>query len=163
MNGLVRYNSRGEFNSAFHYNRPGIHPDKLGKIFIETSKLLNSKNVSFHVGNFNDCLPMANDCVYLDPPYNDTDGCYHEKVDSQDIINYLRKLEQIGCYYLLSYDGIRGADTKIVEIPKELYSEHVLLNSGISGFNKLQKERVNVKESLYVKTRKVLLPLQQAS
>lgn len=151
MNGLVRYNNQGNFNSAFHYNRPGIHPDKLSKIFLETSKLLQSRNVSFHVGDFKDCTPMMNDCVYLDPPYNDTDGMYHGKVKTEDVVNYLRKLKSIGCTYLLTYDGIRNEESRVVKIPEDLYDEHIMLKNGTSGFNRLDNKYVIVKESLYIR------------
>lgn len=47
FNGLIRYNSSGEFNTPFHLNRKGIEPDKFEKIVLEWSRLLNENNTEF--------------------------------------------------------------------------------------------------------------------
>ncbi len=40
VNGLIRFNEKGEFNNSFHYSRPGIKPDSLRKIIYDWSSRL---------------------------------------------------------------------------------------------------------------------------
>ena len=52
---------------------------------------------------------------------------------------------------MLSFDGIRGDDSFLVELPKELYKRHELIPSGNSSFKKvMDKEQMQVYESLYL-------------
>ena len=54
---------------------------------------------------------------------------------------------------MLSFDGIAGKENNIVNVPKELYNQHILLNSGNSSFRRVVGKSVNtiVYESLYIK------------
>jgi DNA adenine methylase len=46
-----------------------------------------------------------------------------------------------------------GTENKIVDLPEDLYDDHVLLSSGNSSFRRVigKRNSVNVKESLYTK------------
>ncbi|MGG3986977.1 DNA adenine methylase [Bacillus smithii] len=46
-NGLIRYNSKGEFNTLFHFSRKGIKPKTLAEIILNWSNKLNEYNVKF--------------------------------------------------------------------------------------------------------------------
>lgn len=149
-NGLVRYNSLGEFNSPFHLTRNGIRPEKLEKLIVEWNELMETNKVSFLNCSYRDICPEKEDFVYVDPPYQNTKGIYHKEFDSEEFFDWLRELP---CSYALSYDGIAGGDDFTVDVPDDLYDEHFYIESGNSSFRRLFRGKNNVKvaESLYVK------------
>ena len=149
-NGLIRYNSDGEFNTSFHLNRNGIEPDKFAKIIQEWSELLNDNKVIFVTNDYQDIVPSYYDFVYLDPPYANTNGIYAENFDNNEFFQWLKNLK---CGWALSYNGKSGNEDNTFDVPKELYDEHVYLKSGNSSFKRLKevdKEAI-VYESLYIK------------
>lgn len=151
VNGLVRFNSKGEFNSAFNHLREGIHPDRLRKIVLEWSDKIQP--VKFNYNDYKETLKNVSekDFIYFDPPYADTDTMYFGKFNQQDFFNYLEQLNNKNIKWLLSYDGFAESENvKRNFVPKELYKEHIYLKSGISGFRKITKVFVDVYESLYI-------------
>ena len=151
VNGLIRFNSKGEFNNSFHYSRPGIRPDSLKKIILDWSSRI--QGTDFLAGDYTETTSeaKAGDIVYLDPPYFHTKGRYFGSIDFNRFLKYLEDLNKRGVKYLLSFDGKCGNDDYIVDFPKDLYKRHELLPSGNSTFKKvLGKETKNVLESLYI-------------
>lgn len=149
-NGMPRYNKSGEFNNSFHITRDGIKPEKLNKILLEWSKLLNNNEVEFKCCSFKDIQSCDGDLLYLDPPYANTKGMYYGGIAKEEFFNWLK--EQEG-YYLLSYDGKSGDIDNTYEVPKDIYSEHIYLKSGNSSFKRtIGKSKYSiVYESLYLK------------
>lgn len=150
-NGLVRFNSRGEFNSSFHSTRPGIHPDKLYKIINQWHNVI--KDTTFITGDCYRTLSSvsAGDLVYLDPPYANTTGMYGEKFTMKDLIELLKYINSKDAYYVLSYDGKTTVADNTVEIPSDLYTKKLYTRSYNSSFQRLRgKKNVQVQESLYV-------------
>ena len=88
-NGMPRYNSAGDFNNSFHITRDGIHPDSLGRIVTEWSRLLNRNQVEFICRTFADVCPQNGDFVYLDPPYANTKGMYFGGFDNIELFRWL--------------------------------------------------------------------------
>lgn len=150
FNGLIRYNSFGEFNTSFHLNRNGIHPEKLDKIIDEWSGLFNDKNVEIFLRDYSEVTPKSGDFSYFDPPYASTKGMYYNNFDQISFFEYLNNLK---CSYILSYNGISGNDNKIFDVPENVYDEHILIKSGNSSFKRLiEKDKgAIVYESLYIK------------
>jgi DNA adenine methylase len=150
FNGLIRYNQKGEFNSAFHLNRGGINPDRFEKIINEWSELFNKNNVEIKMLTYRWIKPTENDFVYLDPPYANTKGMYTSEFNNDLFFKWLKTLP---CKWALSYDGKSGNEDNTFDIPKELYDEHVYLKSGNSSFKRLKKvdKDAMVYESLYIK------------
>lgn len=150
FNGLIRYNSKGEFNTPFHLNRKGIEPNKLEKIIHEWSKLLNENDVQFWGCDYSTITPSENDFVYIDPPYANTKGMYEEAFDNQRLFKWMETLK---CPYALSYNGISGNNDNTYEVPQQLYNEKLLILSGNSSFKRLKTEskHADVYESLYLK------------
>ena len=68
MNGLIRFNREGKFNTSFHIGRSGIHPDTMDTIILDWHQRLHG--VVFVSGDFTETLRTvtAEDFVYLDPP-----------------------------------------------------------------------------------------------
>lgn len=150
FNGLIRYNSNGDFNTSFHLNRDGIHPDKFNKIIDKWNEVLLRNNVVFNCCSYENINPNENDFLYMDPPYAHTKGMYHEEFDNEIFFNYLMSVK---CAYALSYDGLSGNENNLYSVPKELYDTHILIKSGNSSFKRIKESDRNaiVYESLYVK------------
>lgn len=150
FNGLIRYNSKGEFNSPYHLNRNGIRPNVLRTIISEWSDLLRMNDVRFNCNSYDNVLPDCNDFIYLDPPYANTNGMYNGDFDNNRFFNWLNN---INCKWTLSYDGKSGNEDNTFEVPKHLYDEHYYLSSGNSSFKRLKETDKNamVYESLYIK------------
>lgn len=151
VNGLIRYNSNGEFNNSLHHSRKGINPERLKKIINKWNQRI--VNTEFIHGDYRETTKTAKegDLVYLDPPYFSTRGRYFGTIDYEEFIEYLYDLKSRKVKFILSYDGTRGENSYLVDIPKDLYSEHILLDSGNSTFLKVIDKKVEkVKESLYI-------------
>lgn len=151
VNGLIRFNAKGEFNNTLHHTRPGIAPDRLKKIIFDWSARIT--NVSFIHSDYRETTKTAKegDLIYLDPPYFHTRGRYYGTIEYAPFLEYLENLNKRGIKYILSFDGIRGDSNYIVSLPKNLYKRHELLPSGNSSFKKvMDKESQQVYESLYL-------------
>jgi DNA adenine methylase len=149
-NGLIRFNQKGEFNNSFHFSRKGIHPDKLEKIIRHWSEKI--QNVTFLHVDYKELSPKENDFIYLDPPYFGTKGMYYGTINYNELWNWL---SESPARYALSFDGKQGEIDRTHDVPKELYSEHHYIHSGISSFRRLKnKGAVDVTESLYVNLKK---------
>ena len=151
INGLIRYNSKGEFNSSFHLSRKGIAPEKLEKIINQWSGKLNEKNVEFICRSYEEVKVEEEDFIYLDPPYFNTKGMYFGRIEINDFWIWLKKQE---CRYVLSFDGISGNVDSTYDVPKEIYDQHYYIYNGCSSFKRIKNNDVSyVKESLYVKNK----------
>lgn len=146
FNGLIRYNKKLEFNSPFHIGRPGIQPDKIKDIIFQWSEKI--QNVEFKCCSYIDIQPLDNeDFMYLDSPYFSTKAMYNGKIDYNEYWNWLRKQK---CDYVFNFDGINGKDNTY-NVPKNLYDKHLYLDKELSSYSRLNKEKIYVRESLYIK------------
>ncbi len=151
VNGLIRFNAKGDFNNSLHHTRKGIEPERLRRIILDWSTRI--QNTDFYAQDYRKTTEsaIASDLIYLDPPYFHTKGRYYGTIDYDAFLSFLEGLNMKGIKYILSYDGKRGNDDYIVAIPKELYKRHELLESGNSSFKKvIDKEKLQVYESLYL-------------
>ena len=153
LNGMVRYNNKGEFNSPFHFNRKGIEPDRFDNILEEWSTILNNHDIELVNQSYDMINPKENDFVYFDPPYFNTKGLYYGLIDFEKFWNFLRELK---CGYALSFDGKVGDNVMTYDVPSDLYDKHVYINSGKSSFRRLintvkDNKDEKVFESLYIK------------
>ena len=151
VNGLIRFNRKGEFNNALHLTRKGIDPKNLEKIILQWSTLI--QNYTFIHGDYSKTTKRitAGDFVYLDPPYFNTSGMYYGKIIHEDFIDYLEELTSKNIKFALSFDGQRGTKKYSGGIPKKLYKRRLLIPSGHSPFKKvMDKQLESVKESLYL-------------
>lgn len=157
-NGMIRYNKNGHFNNSFHITRDGIQPDKLEKIMYEWSKILNKNNVQFLCQDYKTIISNENDFLYLDPPYANGKNRYFGTINYNELWNWM-KIQKSD--YILSFDGISEKDNTY-NVPKDLYNEHLYINSGCSSFNRLENNKIiYVKESLYLKIKKVKKDLKE--
>lgn len=150
VNGMPRYNSKGDFNTSLHLNRGGINPETLNKILMEWSYELNKADVVFEHKSYNEVSVEKEDFLYLDPPYANTKGMYFDNFEVTQLFSWL---EKVNCSYLLSFDGKSGETDNTWNVPENLYDEHLYIDSGNSSFKRLKCENKyqNVQESLYLK------------
>lgn len=151
-NGMIRFNSKGEFNSPFHLNRNGIRPDKFANIVKLWHDLFDThrNRLEIKCQDYSSIQPLENDFVYMDPPYANSKSLYNGGFDSARFFDFVRNLK---CQYALRYDGISGETDNTVDIPKDLYTIHLYITSGDSISKRIKKivSGAVVKESLYLK------------
>ena len=151
VNGLIRFNERGEFNNSFHHSRLGIRPDSLRDIILDWSRRIQGVDFFAEDYEYTTSSASSRDVIYLDPPYFHTKGRYFGKIHFDNFFAYLDNLNSRGVKYLLSFDGKRGDKDYTVDLPKELYKRHEFIESGNSTFKKvIGKANESVIESLYM-------------
>jgi DNA adenine methylase len=151
VNGLIRFNTKGEFNNSLHHTRPGIHPDRLSEIVQSWSKVLSG--VEFLAGDYRLTLSSVKkgDLVFLDPPYVGTKGRYHPGAfDFEAFYQELQRLNSIGVNWILTLDGKAGARVYKDQMPASLYSICLAIPTGNSPFTRLMNTSLDgVVESVY--------------
>lgn len=152
VNGLIRYNEKGEFNNSFHLTRPGINPKTLKEIILKWNYYL--KDVEFHNLDYTEILANVKkgDFVFLDPPYGGTKDRY-TKIDFnlEKFYHELEQLNKIGAKWVLTFDGNAGSREYDYELPKEIYKHKVFIKTGNSPFTKMMKTTIDaVYESVYL-------------
>lgn len=151
VNGLIRFNKKGEFNNSLHHTRRGITPERLKQILFNWSN--NIQNATFVSDDYQKILSEVkpNDFVYLDPPYFHTNGRYYGKINYNKFLQFLQELNRKNIKYALSFDGKRGEKDYTTQMPKDLYKNHIYIKSGNSSFKKvMDKQNQEVQESLYL-------------
>lgn len=150
VNGIVRFNSEGEFNNSLHLSRRGMKPERFANI-VES---WNSKMDKFHFTSvdYREVLDSTkkNDIVYLDPPYAGSNNRYIKDLDVIEFFKELEKLNSKGVKWILSFDGQRGDKNLEYPVPEELYKEKKFLSNGNSSVNNvLNGKSEEVLEALY--------------
>lgn len=146
-NGTIRYNKNGNFNTPFHFGRPGMHPDKIEKIINYYSELMIDKDISFKCSSFEDVSPEnENDVIYLDPPYTNTKTLYFGNIDFDNFLIWLNKCK---CSWFLNINNVNASDNE--ENISIHYTGKELLNSGKSSFSRMKGNDVFVGEYFYYK------------
>ena len=144
-NGTIRYNSKGEFNTSFHFNRKGMHPDKIEKIINYYHNLFKDKDITFKHSSYDLIKPWnVKDVVYLDPPYTNSKALYHGNIDLKTFEEWINGLP---CSWFMNMNGVNGTDNE--QSLQLEYDEKVLLYSGNSSFSRMKKKMVNVEEYFY--------------
>lgn len=151
VNGLIRYNSNGEFNNSMHKNRPGIQPSSLRNILIDWSFYI--KDISFVTQDYKQSFDEAkkSDFIFLDPPYGGNKGRYKKiGFDVEEFYRQLEILNSKGVQWILTFDGSAGERIYNFELPKEIYKHKLEVKTGNSPFTKLMKTGIDpISESVY--------------
>lgn len=152
VNGMIRYNSAGEFNNSFHLSRPGINPQTLRQILKKWSVAI--KKITFLNMDYRECLSLARkgDFIFLDPPYGGTKDRYtQQEFNLNDFYNELERLNSIGAYWMLTFDGSAGERQYSFAPPSEIYKHKFSVQTGISAFSKvIDKKKDIISESVYL-------------
>lgn len=151
VNGLIRYNSNGDFNNSMHKNRPGINPKRLGQIVNQWSDFI--KGIDFLKQDYRQTLENAgqNDFVFLDPPYGGTKGRYTKnEFNVLEFYEQLEKLNRKGVSWMLTFDGNAGDREYDFVLPDEIYKTKFFIQTGNSPFTKLMKTSLDqINEAVY--------------
>lgn len=149
-NGLVRFNRDGLFNSGFHGARPGMDPETVEAVLADWWRRLGTRPVRFAVRDYREVASGAGDLLYLDPPYLNEDGQYYSGIiDFPEFFGWLRGQRGDS---LLSLNGFLGDEDRTVAVPGDLYDEHLLLDNGVSPFDRLNGEAaLPMTDSLYIR------------
>lgn len=146
INGLVRYNSRGEFTSGFHLTRRGIEPQRLNQQLDFFHGLLSQVDVTFAVADFRTLRRYTKkDLVFCDPPYFFTKGMY--KKDALSSENFFKSLPRVP-RYAFTYDGEVDGE-ELFSVSSAHYKHKYQLRSADSSFSKLKQKKRSVIEYLY--------------
>ena len=152
VNGLIRYNSNGDFNNSFHLSRPGINPDSLRKIIEEWSVII--AKFEFKKCDYRELLSdvKKGDFVFLDPPYGGTKGRYtRTPFDLNDFFSELERLNSIGANWMLTFDGKAGDRQYTYALPEDIYRHKFAIHTGNSAFTKVMNSRKDsIQESVYL-------------
>ena len=148
-NGLIRYNSKGDFNSPVNRSRYGMLPSKIERIVMDWHHALNKVDITFVCRNYDRLLTEKGDFLYLDPPYANIEGVYQK--EGMEYGTFWMWLKRQEGNYALSFDGYTGDKNYVFEVPKDIYSQHIYLDNGISGFGKIHNKQEYGKESLYLR------------
>jgi len=151
VNGIVRFNDKGEFNNSFHLSRRGMEPARFERVVRSWQRAI--EGVEFVCQDYAVTLDRAQkgDFVYLDPPYAGNKQRYIGDLDLARFFEDLETLNKKRVNWALSFDGSRGDRSLIHDIPSSLYTRHLLLSSGNSAVNKVLNGPVEVvEESLYL-------------
>lgn len=154
VKGAVRYSKTGEFNQSADNRRLGAKPDTVRDRLIRTSEVMQGTQV--FVGSYESLLIEAGstDVVYMDPPYqgvtNVADHRYMTGLVRDDFERVLRKANENGVSYIISYDAVRE-DKKYGEpLDESLGLTHLHIVAGRSAQSTLSgRDEVTV-ESLYL-------------
>ena len=149
-NGLIRFNQKGEFTAGFHHGRSGMKPETVRRIILDWSTELKNYDVRFYHRNYQRIQASGGDLLYLDPPYRISPRfiLYSGPFDFEIFFRWLRKQSSD---YLLSLNGFSGENDIRVDVPVDLYDEHLLIDSGSSSLRKLNgNEGGALRDSLYV-------------
>ncbi len=154
VNGLIRFNTTGDFNNSLHHTRPGINPDSLRSILADWSAIVSK--TEFEAKDYEDLLTKAksDDIVYMDPPYTGNKGRYkNEMFDFERLWRLLEDLNKRKVKWILSLDGQSGDRdySKALAKPHELSKDAYLLDGESSAFPRLLNNRLDaVTESLFL-------------
>lgn len=152
VNGMIRYNSDGEFNNSFHLSRPGINPATLKKQLFCWSEFI--RDIIFLNIDYRDCLAEAQrgDFVFLDPPYGGTKDRYTKVVfDISSLYEELERLNGIGVKWMMTFDGEAGERKYNFAPPQELYLQKFPIRTGLSSFKKIMENKhESISENVYL-------------
>lgn len=154
VNGLIRFNSEGEFNASLHLSRPGVQPSALARTVTRWSRRLSG--VEFNADDYTTTLATATqkDIVFLDPPYFNSETLYYGDFDSDRFLDQLKQLCDDGVRYALTLDGSAGEYDYSVDLPDWAYTEKHYLDTGTSPYQKVVSgESSQVTQTLYLNYR----------
>jgi len=107
FNGVIRFNSKGQFNVPFCKKSDRFRPAYITKICNQVNwvaKVLQGKDWHFVVQDWRDTLAAthADDFVYLDPPYIGRHTDYFGRWDSRDADALAAAVKELPCGFAYS-------------------------------------------------------------
>jgi DNA adenine methylase Dam len=147
-NGLSRFNAKGQFNVAHHFDRKGMEP-KMFLCILEYwhNYLQNAEIYNRHYYDLLDKLD-SNCFVFLDPPYLKTNGQYLANVktfDYKELIQFLYELTFKNIKFMLCLDQ---------DLPESFLPAHlgrmVTVKAYNSSLSRLKGRTSKVADSIFI-------------
>jgi len=152
INGRVRFNAKGEFNSSLALNRGGIRPQTLAFILHTWSIAL--QGVEFCCRDYRETLELVyrGDLVFLDPPYFGTQNAFYSQREftKDDFWQTIERLNCIGAFWMMTLDGSAGDREYEFRPPVDLYKRSFSIETGDSSFAKMRGKKEVILESVYI-------------
>ncbi len=107
FNGVIRFNSRGEFNVPF-CRKPGrfrkAYVTKIVNQVLWVRQIMRGREWEFRVATWQETLSLVceDDFVYLDPPYVGRHTDYYSRWTEQDAVELARRVRALPCGFALS-------------------------------------------------------------
>lgn len=107
FNGVIRFNSKGEFNVPFCRKRDRFRQAYVTKIvnqIFQIRNIMQGKDWEFRAGDWREVLVDVdiNDFVYLDPPYIGRHTDYYQQWSEDDAADLARIARNLPCGFALS-------------------------------------------------------------
>jgi len=107
FNGVIRFNSKGQFNVPFGKKPDRFRPAYITKIVNQVaylSNLIKNNDWVFKVADWREILSQAHeqDFVYADPPYIGRHTDYYNKWTETDALELFEHLKSLPCGFALS-------------------------------------------------------------
>ncbi|GIV89177.1 MAG: site-specific DNA-methyltransferase (adenine-specific) [Chloroflexus sp.] len=107
FNGVIRFNSKGEFNVPFCRKRDRFRQAYVTKIvnqIFQIRNIMQGKDWEFRAGDWREVLMDVdiNDFVYLDPPYIGRHTDYYQQWSEDDVADLARIAQNLPCGFALS-------------------------------------------------------------
>ena len=162
VNGIVRFNGSGEFNSSCHLTRPGISPERLALDWARWEPYL--KRTEFHHLDYAQTLAQAEagDLVYLDPPWAGNRAWYAGRsVELDALSGQLEQLNRRGVNWMMSFDGDAGDPERT--LPCGVYRHRLVISGADSSVSRvLNGTAEQFEESVYLNYDPPAVPRQPA-
>lgn len=155
VKGSVRYSSNGMFNQSPDKRRNGTSPKTL-KANVDAISYYLKGMTTFHSKDYREILDDTSkgDIVYMDPPYqgvsNTRDSRYYAGIDFAEFTESIRRLNERGIDFLISYDGKCGNKAYGEDLPENLGLQKVMLKAGLSSQSLLLGKKEVTYEALYI-------------
>ena len=150
-----RFDRQGRFNQSADHRRRGRKPALVRSNARQIASLLRGR-ARFVAADFRAQLKDVthDDLVYLDPPWLGTtegsDKRYVSGLSRDRLIKALRRLNNVGAAWVLSYDGRLGSKRYGPPLPENLGALHLEIDAGRSSQSTLSGRAERTFESLYV-------------
>ena len=107
FNGVIRFNSKDEFNVPFCHKEDRFRRSYITKIVNQITKIqraMMAKDWEFLTGDWRECLKNVekDDFVYLDPPYIGRHTDYYQQWSEDDAAELARITRDLPCGFALS-------------------------------------------------------------
>jgi len=107
FNGVIRFNSKGQFNVPFGKKPDRFRPAYITKVVNQVAyiaSLIRNNDWIFREADWRDTLAQAheNDFVYADPPYIGRHTDYYNKWTESDALELFDSLQSLSCGFALS-------------------------------------------------------------
>ena len=151
----IRYNSAGQFNNTPDNRRKGAKPEEMRQRIVHASALL-AEHTRLTAWDYKRVLAecTSSDFVYMDPPYQGVcgrrDQRYLPKFEHEEFCQELRKLNERGIQFIVSYDGRTGDKVFGELLPDDLGLTRLEVRAGRSTQATLLGRSDVTYESLYL-------------